>query len=532
MAQELREGDGKAGIARAGKRKWGYDPAQVDSFLERAHTLYDSEGIRLTQRDIQAVSFDLTKDGYVIAQVDAALNRLERAVVDKQTAWEIAQHGRVTWKAQTENLYQQILEHVEREQGERFKPGEAKQPSYDKKQVDRLTDQIVDKAAASLGVDGVTEDDVRDLADLNAVSVSNVIFTQRKGKKGYDERQVDYFLNACVQLLSRIESYARVGGASANEPAAAAAPAPAAAVAAPAEAVSPLFAANAQRPAADARFASQAAASDDAFDALHQAEQNLFVARPAAEQADNASAPAAYQPASYAPASSAAPQPVVSDAPSFGAKSAPAAPSTPAVPAVPVAPATPVTPVAPAIPPTAESDSSLAALAHMAQASQDIPAVSVPSFEPKMPSLGTPEELKLNDMPAPVTPAAAPVTAAAAAPAAPSEAPAAPEPPHAQTSHQPAPETMPVSFAPANKPVRTTGSVPIPVADHSDDVPAEPVSTPKPAAQPSKDAETKRPEQISDMPFPSLFPTSDDFNSSIPDLSFPTLDHDDTKKEQ
>ncbi len=44
MAQELREGDGKSGIARAGKRKWGYDPAQVDAFLERAHALYDSEG--------------------------------------------------------------------------------------------------------------------------------------------------------------------------------------------------------------------------------------------------------------------------------------------------------------------------------------------------------------------------------------------------------------------------------------------------------------------------------------------------------
>ena len=45
MAQELREGDGKSGIARAGKRKWGYDPAQVDAFLERAHALYDSEGM-------------------------------------------------------------------------------------------------------------------------------------------------------------------------------------------------------------------------------------------------------------------------------------------------------------------------------------------------------------------------------------------------------------------------------------------------------------------------------------------------------
>ena len=52
MAQELREGDGKSGIARAGKRKWGYDPAQVDAFLERAHALYDSEGMNLTQHDI------------------------------------------------------------------------------------------------------------------------------------------------------------------------------------------------------------------------------------------------------------------------------------------------------------------------------------------------------------------------------------------------------------------------------------------------------------------------------------------------
>ena len=62
MAQELREGDGKSGIARAGKRKWGYDPAQVDAFLERAHALYDSEGMNLTQHDIQNVSFDLRKE--------------------------------------------------------------------------------------------------------------------------------------------------------------------------------------------------------------------------------------------------------------------------------------------------------------------------------------------------------------------------------------------------------------------------------------------------------------------------------------
>ena len=145
MAQELREGDGKSGIARAGKRKWGYDPAQVDAFLERAHALYDSEGMNLTQHDIQNVSFDLRKNGYVIAQVDAALGRLERAVVDKQTTWEIAQHGRVTWKAKTEKLYHEVQNHAERNERERFKSGAPKQPSYDKKQVDRLVDQIVER---------------------------------------------------------------------------------------------------------------------------------------------------------------------------------------------------------------------------------------------------------------------------------------------------------------------------------------------------------------------------------------------------
>ena len=567
MAQELREGDGKAGIARAGKRKWGYDPAQVDAFLERAHALYDSEGIRLTQRDIQSVSFDLTKDGYVIAQVDAALNRLERAVVDKQTAWEIAQHGRVTWKAQTENLYQQILEHVEREQGERFKPGEAKQPSYDKKQVDRLTDQIVDKVAASLGVDGVTEDDVRDLADLNAVSVSNVIFTQRKGKRGYDERQVDYFLNACVQLLSRLESYARVADFVSGEPAA---PAQTATnVTVQANGVSPLFASGTQRPATDERFAPSAVAHDESFDALHQAEQSLFTApAPVAPAAPAAAAPIAYapapasfdaststnstnaeQPVSFAPAAypvhasnESAAKPV-SETPSVAPTAAVAAEPPVSAPSAPVSGATAGN--APSFAPAQSShesaapsstpsvfaeqpvdmvqnDSSLAALAHMAAVSQELPAVDVPSFAPKMPSLDTPNALKLNEVPgsvsspAPSAPAAQPVNS---------------------TADEAASAAMPVSFAPTSKPDRNTNSIPVRVSDSQ---PAD-TTTSRPAAESSEyvaashDTEAAQPSQDkhdANDSFPLLFPLVGNFDSDIPDLSFPTLNNGDTKKEQ
>ena len=567
MAQELREGDGKSGIARAGKRKWGYDPAQVDAFLERAHALYDSEGMNLTQHDIQNVSFDLRKNGYVIAQVDAALGRLERAVVDKQTTWEIAQHGRVTWKAKTEKLYHEVQNHAERNERERFKSGAPKQPSYDKKQVDRLVDQIVDKAAAALGVDGVTEDDVRSLADFNADTVNNVIFTQRKGKRGYDERQVDYFLNACVQLLSRLESYARVADFVSGEPAA---PAQTATnVTVQANGVSPLFASGTQRPATDERFAPSAVAHDESFDALHQAEQSLFTApAPVAPAAPAAAAPIAYapapasfdaststnstnaeQPVSFAPAAypvhasnESAAKPV-SETPSVAPTAAVVAEPPVSAPSAPVSGATAGSDpsfapaqsshesAAPSSTPSVFAEqpvdmvqnvSSLAALAHMAAVSQELPAVDVPSFAPKMPSLDTPNALKLNEVPgsvsspAPSAPAAQPVNS---------------------TADETASAAMPVSFAPTSKPDRNTNSIPVRVSDSQ---PAD-STTSRPAAESSEyvaashDTEAAQPSQDkhdSNDSFPLLFPLVGNFDSDIPDLSFPTLNNDDTKKEQ
>ena len=68
MAQEPETEKNASGIAHAAKRKWGYDAEQVDAFLERAHMLYEGEGAQLTQHDIQNVSFELVKGGYVIAR--------------------------------------------------------------------------------------------------------------------------------------------------------------------------------------------------------------------------------------------------------------------------------------------------------------------------------------------------------------------------------------------------------------------------------------------------------------------------------
>ena len=370
MAQQPESGRNASGIARASKRKWGYNPAQVDEFLERTHALYDSGDGQLTQQDIQNVSFDLCKGGYVISQVDAALGRLERAVVDQQTTREITRHGRVVWKAQTEDLYRSLAGHAQRAAKERFRPGEPKSPSYDRKQVDRLIDQVIDKAAAELGVDGVTADDVRDLTDLNSTSVANVIFTQRKGKRGYDERQVDNYLNACVRLLSRLESYARVAEY-VHDPATVQSPAPTP-VAAPAAA---LF------PPRDARPAYDGVSSPTVMDNDLQTMPPSFAPTP---QQDSAPAPVA------APTPSVTPTPVATPMPSVTPMSTPdPAPTAEAVESTQPSFAQPA--AAPVSSGDALSDlERLAASTQMApepSAAAPTPSLDVPSA-PSIPSIG------------------------------------------------------------------------------------------------------------------------------------------------
>lgn len=399
MAQQPESGRNASGIARAGKRKWGYNPEQVDEFLERTHALYDSEDAQLTQQDIQNVSFDLSKGGYVISQVDAALGRLERAVVDQQTTREIARHGRVVWKAQTEDLYRSLAAHADRAARQRFRPGDAKAPSYDRKQVDRLVDQVIDKAAVELGVDGVTADDVKDLVDVNSTSVANVIFTQRKGKRGYDERQVDNYLNACVRLLSRIESYARVSDYVHDPATTQQRSAVAETAAAPA-----LFPPRGESQSLDT--AASPTVMDDDFAELHRVEQQIFAVpapaaprEPAVAPVPPAPAPAPSAPAAEtaSPVTTAMPAPV--PAPEYTAPAAPA----------PVAwdYARPAEPAAAAQQPEQstpeKSKDPLSGLAHLAaavQQTQPMPTASdpqVPSLD--VPSVPTVRSLNLDAMP-------------------------------------------------------------------------------------------------------------------------------------
>lgn len=534
MVQHQEEADGTTTIARVGKRKKGYDVHQVDAFLEQAHALYEADGIQLHRSDIQDASFDIVKGGYAIPQVDAALERLEQAVTDKQTQYDIAQLGRVAWKAQTEAQFQELDRHAQRAEGQRFAPAQPKTPSYDRKQVDRLIDRVLAKAEAELerisagssGRQGPEADPT-----LTSPYVEDVSFTQRKGKHGYDERQVDYYLNACVNLLASLESYERIADYAA----------PAAHAAAPSAPV-PLIAADQANPQtqhygvtvesdlparpADGETTVVAEAQPaQSFDELSRAEQEIFAqaqearaamppsfaaqgvaaavtAAPAVAQIDEGSATEVFTPITdttadgdTAPASD-----VVKHAPTLsGIK-----PITPAPRTIPEHEKTAsamddsmstiphiteisdeTTIAAPSEPLRDLNSPSLAALASLAETTQTAPERENPAITSGVQPLAVPKLSSiLPDLP-PLQPLTAPATAAT---------------PEVPPAAQPTPSAA-----------STTAATPSAAPVHAPDEPATTDAAPANVAQPG------------DYP---RFAPSDSIDIEIPDLSFPTISTD------
>ncbi|RKI87681.1 DivIVA domain-containing protein [Bifidobacterium pseudolongum] len=534
MVQHQEEADGTTTIARVGKRKKGYDVHQVDAFLEQAHALYEADGIQLHRSDIQDASFDIVKGGYAISQVDAALERLEQAVTDKQTQYDIAQLGRVAWKAQTEAQFQELDRHAQRAEGQRFAPAQPKTPSYDRKQVDRLIDRVLAKAEAELerisagssGRQGPEADPT-----LTSQYVEDVSFTQRKGKHGYDERQVDYYLNACVNLLASLESYERIADYAA----------PAAHAAAPSAPV-PLIAADQANPQtqhygvtvesdlparpADGETTVVAEAQPaQSFDELSRAEQEIFAqaqkagaamppsfaaqgvaaavtAAPAVAQIDEGSATEVFTPITdtTADGDTAPAADVVKHAPTLSDIK----PITPAPRTIPEHEKTAsamddsmstiphiteisdeTTIAAPSEPLRDLNSPSLAALASLAETTQTAPERENPAITSGVQPLAVPKLSSiLPDLP-PLQPLTAPATAAT---------------PEVPPAAQPTPSAAP-----------TTAATPSAAPVHAPDEPATTDAAPANVAQPG------------DYP---RFAPSDSIDIEIPDLSFPTISTD------
>ncbi len=184
-----------ASFDRVQRNQYGYNAKQVDQFLQRARVSFESPkaaGRPISSADVRAVSFDPVKGGYAAAGVDAALDRLEDALARRERDELVAERGEEAWLREIGRLAGVLRGRLHRPDGQRFRrPTKAKARSYNTTDVDDLCHELI----------GYLEED-------RALSVDNIrraVFRPAVGRDGYEESQVDAFLERVVELMASID---------------------------------------------------------------------------------------------------------------------------------------------------------------------------------------------------------------------------------------------------------------------------------------------------------------------------------------
>lgn len=170
-------------------RTKGYACADVDEFLAHARAVFDAGDNALTSHDVREVSFPIVKGGYRMSVVDSALGRLEDTLAKREKTAAVSELGADAWLAELRTEAKELLSHARRPVTKRFHRVTALKWGYAPGEVDVVCDRI----AAYL----------RNGAPLTAAQLRGVAFTMQRG--GYDEAQVDAFLDATVELLLKIQ---------------------------------------------------------------------------------------------------------------------------------------------------------------------------------------------------------------------------------------------------------------------------------------------------------------------------------------
>lgn len=180
-------------FARAGRWSSGYDIEQVDEFFEQARAAYEADsasGVSMTAEDVRAAAFDLVRHGYDPAHVDAALDRLEGAFVQRSRVRHIGQAGHDAWMDDVARRATTLYPRLVRPAGERFAPPERGR-GYSAEAVDALLDRLVDYFDSG--------------AELTAAEVRSATFPSASRDHAYAEGPVDAFLDRAVDVLLAVE---------------------------------------------------------------------------------------------------------------------------------------------------------------------------------------------------------------------------------------------------------------------------------------------------------------------------------------
>ena len=173
-------------FAKTKGRKLGYDPEQVDAFVSMARQQYDHpEGHLLGAERIRETEFDLVRGGYEVAKVDAALDRIEDALADREIARKRETRGDAAITDQLERITEIVRGRTDRPKNKRFDRAAWPARGYSRKQVDKLCNLIIEHL-----VNGEA---------LTMAEVRRIVFSAQRG--GYAENQVDAFIDRVIQIL-------------------------------------------------------------------------------------------------------------------------------------------------------------------------------------------------------------------------------------------------------------------------------------------------------------------------------------------
>ncbi len=184
-----------ASFERVQRGEYGYNAKQVDQFLQQARVSLEnpeSAPQPINSSEVRAVSFDPVKGGYSAAIVDAALDRLEDAFARRERDELIAASGEEAWLREIGHLSGILRGRLHRPDGDRFRrPAKKKARSYNTADVDRLCRELI----------AYLEQD----KPLSVDSVRRAVFRPAAGRDGYEEAQVDAFLDRVVELMAAID---------------------------------------------------------------------------------------------------------------------------------------------------------------------------------------------------------------------------------------------------------------------------------------------------------------------------------------
>lgn len=185
----------QAPFERVDPQEYGYNTKQVELFLARARATFNGTGddaSGVTSHLVRRTAFEPQKGGYDAREVDTALDRLEDVFAQRERDALIDAEGEDAWLQQVGRLSAILRGRLHREPGERFRrPSRRGAPSYNIEDVDELCTQLVD----------YFEHD----SPMSVDTVRRVVFREAKGQEGYEESQVDAFLDRVVELMASID---------------------------------------------------------------------------------------------------------------------------------------------------------------------------------------------------------------------------------------------------------------------------------------------------------------------------------------